>query len=240
LRNVGSETGLIICPKCGHEQEERLDCRKCGIIFSKYYALFPSSKSAASNGAEESIAQVPTEQNREATISDMQMQLREISARFANVEFEKAERNQLRADLKNLERQLHDNLESMENRLDQFAKRFEESSVPAPDKESGSRLAAILERLEHIEGSLQNLDHFGGKFRDLDEKNRAYSQLMLELQMQHSALRKEVADIKSQLELLSQAQESQEPETPLEIDVHAIRKYLDELRDILSTASRNL
>jgi hypothetical protein len=42
-----------------------------------------------------------------------------------------------------------------------------------------------------------------------------------------------VAEIKSKLEQICEAQEASEPRTPLEDDVHAIRKYLDEFRQIM-------
>jgi hypothetical protein len=83
-----SITGSMICPKCGYAQEDRLDCKRCGIVFSKYCALVPTIKSAAANGLEKSIAPGPSEQDLRAMISNLQLQVRELSARSAQVEFE--------------------------------------------------------------------------------------------------------------------------------------------------------
>ncbi len=226
----------MICPKCGYMQETRLDCRKCGVVFSKYYALFPSNKAAGSNGVEEPMAQPPAEQDR--TLADLQLQVRELSGRFSNFEFEKAERNQLRIDLRNLESQVQANLENMATRLQQVEKRFAEESVPKSElaePELSVQLAAIMERVGQIEDQLRNLDHISGQVSDLEEKNSNNSQMILELQAKYSAICEEVSEVRSQLELVRQAHENQEPPTPLEDDVHAIRRNLDELRQFLNS-----
>jgi phage shock protein A len=208
---------------------------KCGIVFSKYYALFPSESSAA-NGLEESIAPAPPsmEQDRGSVLSDLQLQVRELCARFAEVEFEKAERHQLRADLRNLERQLQDNLKRMSAQLGNLEKRFDEPSAPIAQQEHGVHLPALLERLGQIENRLERLDHINRKISDLDGKNGTNSQLVSDLQAQHSILREEITAIKSQLELVRQIHENQEPATPLEADIHAIRKNLDVFYELLS------
>ncbi len=232
-------TGSINCPKCGHAQEERLDCRKCGVVFSKYYALYPSSRQDTANGADESSVKKPPELDQAAAISDLQQQVRELSARFADIEFEKAERGQLRADLKNLDHRLQDMLDRMALQLEQFEKRFKESPVQGPKQESGVHLPALLERLKQLEEKLQSLGQITSQTSSLDEKTAAISQLISELQGQHSALREQVVEMKSQLELVRQAERTGESKTPLEDDVHAIRKNLDELRQLISTASKS-
>ncbi len=226
----------MVCPKCGYAQEARLDCRKCGVVFSKYYALFPPGKPAGSNGAEEPIAQAPAEQDR--AFADLQFQVRELSGRFAGIEFEKAERNQLRIDLRHLENQVQANQENMATRLQQVEKRFAEEPVArseTAEPEVSVQLAAILDRVEQIEDRLRNLEHLSGQVSDLEEKTGNNSQLMFELQSQHSAIREEVSEVRSQLEFVRQAHENQEPPTPIEDDVHAIRKNLDELRQFLNS-----
>jgi chromosome segregation ATPase len=223
----------MTCPKCGHEQEERLDCLKCGVVFSKYYALFPSSKSPSEKGFEDPMAQEQSEQERRVAISDLQLQLREIYVRIAEVEFEKAERNQLRTQLKNLEQHFQANLEQIAIQLEQVEKRLAEPSVSAFQQEIEVYFPRLLKRLEQVEGRLGELKDIGSQINALNEKNEAGSKQLSMLQNQHSALREEFSAIKSQLEQVCEAQRKKEPSTPLEIDVHAIRKHLDELREML-------
>ena len=73
----------MICPKCGFDQEERLDCKECGIVFSKYNALFTASESSGTPEEEVSL---------KSEIQDLQIQVRELSSRLIDVDFEKAER----------------------------------------------------------------------------------------------------------------------------------------------------
>jgi hypothetical protein len=94
----------MICPKCGFEQEERLDCKECGIVFSKYQALFPPADEA---GPADEDPQMKSE------FHTLQIQVRELSSRMREAEFEKAERKKLRADLKELEERIQHNQEQV-------------------------------------------------------------------------------------------------------------------------------
>ncbi len=238
--NSGSVIDSINCPKCGYVQEQRPDCIKCGVVFSKYYALFPAGKPAdsahvESQGARESSADI------QAKLSELQMQIKTLSGRFAEIEFEKVERNKLRQDLKNLERQLSENLESIGNRLEQ------PPAPEAPHETLDPRLPEIRERLEQAESKLGSVDFAGQYMVELSEKNEANLREIAELSEKNASNLREIDDLKqqlsglredfnrisTQLDAIAQTQKTEEPRTPLEEDVHIIRKNLDELRAFL-------
>jgi chromosome segregation ATPase len=236
MNNAGSPNNSLICPKCGLEQEERLDCKKCGVIFSKFFALYSSNGSPGSGDEEDLAAPGTADQDPRIAICDLQLQIRELNARFADMEFEKAERNQIRADLKILEQQLRENLEQTETRLDQCEQRIECSSLPKAQLESlNFNFSSIMERLERLEGKLENLESANAQNDDLWENDSDNSRLLLELHDQISALSAEVSGIKSQLDPGRRIPDSEEPRTALEDDVRAIRGNLDELRQFLGS-----
>ena len=216
------------CPKCGYAQEKRLDCKKCGIVFSKYYALFPPGKVADAPPAEAPNGQELSGQELRTMVSGLQMQVQVLSNRFAEVEFEKAERNQLRLDLKNLERQLSENIGRLEYRLDHPL------ISPAPQDTTESVLPEMRERLEHLEAKLGSLDFAGQYIVELSEKGEANAHKISDMQPQIAILHNDFQEMKSRLEIIAQAQKVEEPRTPIEKDVHAIRKNLDELRAFLN------
>jgi chromosome segregation ATPase len=230
-----SAAGTMVCPKCGHVQEQRPDCLKCGIVFSKYYALFPDRKSPDdADSAESPDSQSLPEQDSRMLIADLQRQVREISIRFTELEFEKAERIQIRTDLKNMEQQLQSDAERVIARLEQCEKRLEQASGSKSQHEREVLLPSLLTRLERLEDRLGSLDHISRQINSLEDKNEDFLQQIAELQSQLTILRDEVTETKRQAEEADQGREIDGSRTPLEDDVHAIRKYLDEFRRILS------
>jgi chromosome segregation ATPase len=229
-----STPGSMVCPKCGFEQEERLDCRKCGVVFSKFYALFQPGKPATQSIPMDSTVPEQLGQDPKAATIDLQLQIKELTAKFAQVEFEKAERNQLRSDLRNLEQQFQTHLDLMADRLDQAEKRLIETPDPKPQPEPDDQSPEILKRLEKIEDILMNLDPISRQIEDLTQRDVTNSRQISEIQTQYTLLRQEVMEIKNQIDLISKARETEEPRTPIEEDVRAIRKNLEEFRQFLS------
>jgi chromosome segregation ATPase len=208
LNNSGLTSDLVNCPKCGYAQEKRLDCKKCGIVFSKYYAIYPPAQSAdVAAPAANAGSPDPSGQDFGAALTQIQSQIQAFSGRFAEVEFEKAERSQLRIDLKNLERQIRESMARMESRLAQTEKSLE--NPPAPPAQQAApdmRVMALTERLERTEEKLGSFDFATQSIVALGEKNEANSRHVEDLKGQLTALQNEAKEIKSAPELVSQAQ----------------------------------
>jgi chromosome segregation ATPase len=229
LQNSGSAAGSMNCPKCGFLQERRIDCKKCGVVFSKYYALFPTSKAGDAIPAEAVNTQELSGQDFRLMIEELQDQVRRLSTRCSQVEFEKAERTQLRQDLKNLERQLVENVERLEGQMVPLP--------PVPQTELQAldpRLPELRDRLEQAESTLGSFEFAGQYIVELSEKGEANSRQIADLQQLIGLLREDLDSVKSQLEAIAEAQKAEEPRTSLEEDVHSIRRNLDELRSFLS------
>jgi len=156
------EATLVICPKCGFEQEERVDCKKCGVVFAKYYALHPP------NGAsppEEMVESAPKpEPQTLSDLAELRHLLDELNRRFNELEFERIERNRMRAEIRKMEKQLQESLGQISDRLGENEKLVANlSCVPAaPTVEEFAELKGELRAIS-LEPVLQNI-------RSLEEK----------------------------------------------------------------------
>ena len=144
------------CPKCGFAQERRSDCKKCGVVFSKYYALYPSAKPAVPKGLEDPIENELAERERSDAITELQLQVRELSARFDEMESDRAEREQFRTEMENLQRLLHESLDLTSSRLDQFEQHMGEFSAERPETGGDANAAEQLSELQSQLGELHN------------------------------------------------------------------------------------
>ena len=222
----------MICPKCGFEQEERLDCKECGIVFSKYNALFSSSESP--DASEEEVLM-------KNEINNLYMQVRELGSRLMDVEFEKAERKQIRVDLKDMKNQIHQNQAEMNAHMQQIEEKLE--SLP---KESASQITPeVLENLpksDEIEKKASelkdSLNNTNEQLTDLWETTGQNSSQITELRDQIAYLRNEIHETKSRMESIEKNAINEEPQTIYEDDVKAIRKNLDELGQFISGLGR--
>ncbi|MBN2318837.1 MAG: hypothetical protein JXR49_07160 [Acidobacteria bacterium] len=224
---------MMICPKCGLEQEERLDCKECGIVFSKYNALFQSSQSQDSTGEEAST---------NSEFQELQIKVRELSAKSIDIEFEKAERKKLRTDVKDLEEQVRRNQQEIENRIRQMEDRLQTSGVENDSKIS-PEILEILEKSEEMEEKTakitDNLNRTINQLTSLWEKTGQNSFQITELNNQLAALRNEMLGLKTQVEALQKNHSSTEPKTIAEDDVKAIRQNLDELGQFISSLGKS-
>lgn len=245
----------MICPKCELEQEERLDCKECGIVFSKYKALFPSSESSDSGGSDEAASM-------KSDIAALQIQVREINSQFIDAEFEKAERKKLRTNLKELEQKIDKNQEQveawmkrMEDALDKTNVALDKTNVAleslgrdldSVSKESKSKISPeILENLPKSEEMEQKTDQLKetlettvNQLTTLWEKTGQNSYQTTELRDQIIILRNDILETRTQVEILMKNQVDQEPKTIYEDDVKTIRKNLDELGQFISGLGR--
>ncbi len=112
------ELVTLKCPKCGYLQEERPDCVRCGIVFSKYVALYSPEKSGVVD--EQDVTHVAYPGPPEvpaAELSEIRQALRDVMRRLNDVEFERAERSLLRGEIRSLEQKWQKLFEDFKGRL---------------------------------------------------------------------------------------------------------------------------
>ncbi len=147
------------CPKCGHSQEERQDCVRCGIVFAKYYAMYPQDKDMPMDGQEAMVSShaVPAD-TLMVEVSELRQGVREIASRLSEVEFDRAERSLLRGEVKSVEQRVTELVEDVRNRLvklEEHTREADETKMrPEP---SGTTIEELAERLEEVEGQLDRL-----------------------------------------------------------------------------------
>jgi DNA repair exonuclease SbcCD ATPase subunit len=147
------------CPKCGHSQEERQDCLRCGIVFAKYYAMYPQGTDLPMEGQEKMVASyaVPAD-TLSAEVSELRQGVREIASRLSDVEFDHAERSLLRGEVKTVEQRVTELVEDLRNRmlaLEERTSGLEQAEArPEPPgitiEEVAGRLAQMDEQLDRL------------------------------------------------------------------------------------------
>lgn len=140
------------CPKCGYEQEERLDCKKCGIVFSKYTALHYLDKPQNPEEASHFQARELPEGDADFGLMELRQALREVNRRFSEIEFERAQRHQLRAEIKNMEQKFQEELVSLASRFDEAEKLCSERETLQEQKTlPRTEFDQLLQRVEALE-----------------------------------------------------------------------------------------
>ncbi len=165
------ESSRLICPKCGYEQEERLDCLKCGIVFSKFIAFHAPDKTSRADSAEINQAAPPLPEDTLAfDASEVRRQIRELSRRFNEVEFERVERSQLRSDLRALERKSLSELEQLNSRLEILERLANEPPAlpPAPPIPDYAELIKDLKSTQ-VDPLVQKLADLERRFEEIVE-----------------------------------------------------------------------
>jgi chromosome segregation ATPase len=129
----------VNCPKCGYHQEERLDCRKCGVVFSKYYALHNQEPLQSDNrDASSPQPNVPSAETYLPDLIEMRQSLKDVARRLNETEFERAERIRISAEIRSLNQKIQD-LQT------QIA-----SSVAGLEKKAENLISSALPSEEHL------------------------------------------------------------------------------------------
>lgn len=158
------------CPKCGFVQEERTDCKKCGVIFSKFYALHAPDSLAAAAVLEPQRASNESAKDKPFPelpgLLEFRQHLRDLQERFNELELERPGRQRIRNEIRALEERLQKSLEQITTRQDEIERRISALDSPA-DMPTLQDLAdlrmelqavdfeSIQKRFERLEGRLQ-------------------------------------------------------------------------------------
>jgi chromosome segregation ATPase len=161
----------VNCPKCGFAQEDRVDCKKCGVVFAKYLAFHaqdPTVPSEIPESLRNPTAIYEEPQNPESSdLGEIRQSLRDLQQRFKELEYERAERRHIRSEIRELEDKLQQGFirigerqETIEQHLSKIA-----GLPPTPTAEDLAALktelhamdfASVQHRIEQIENSLQS------------------------------------------------------------------------------------
>jgi len=153
----------VNCPKCGFLQEERLDCKKCGVVFSKYFALHNQEQQLQSESREVSSQQpqFTSTEPYHPDLVEMRQSLKEIGRRLNETDFERAERVRMNGELRTLDQRI----QALQAHFESTVAGFEEKaaamlSSALPSEEDLRKfnielieayLEPLLKRLDQIE-----------------------------------------------------------------------------------------
>lgn len=166
----GLEFINVNCPKCGFVQEERADCKKCGVVFAKFYALHAPDSLAAAAVQEPQRASNESAKEKPCLelpgLLEFRQHLRDLQERFNELESERAGRQRIRNEIRALEERLQESLEQITTRQDEIERRISEPDSPAgmPTLQDLADLRmelqaidfkSIQNRFERLEGRLQ-------------------------------------------------------------------------------------
>jgi chromosome segregation ATPase len=156
---VDYNTPIVLCPKCGYRQEERLDCMKCGIVFSKYLALRSSGKAPQPEGFEDNALRM-AEESAVMDLNEPRQSLAELQRLGNAIEFERLERSRMSSDVKQLERKLSAHYEDLAARMSGLEMQAP-AAPPVPQSAAPDDLAEFKRDLLEL--------HFEPLARRLDE-----------------------------------------------------------------------
>jgi len=117
----------VNCPKCGFVQEDRVDCRKCGVVFAKYLAIYPPDNPASGESPE--MVEAPPAATIELDpheLNEMRQTVRDLCRRFSELDFERIERSRMRAEIRGLEQQLQEALAQVTAQLTDHGRQISE------------------------------------------------------------------------------------------------------------------
>jgi archaellum component FlaC len=174
------EPTKVNCPKCGFLQEERLDCKKCGVVFSKYIALHNQEKQLQSDSREASspLPQFASAEPYLPDLAEMRQSLKEMGRRLSETEFERAERVRISGELRSLDQKFQDlqvQFASSIAGLEEKAENMVSSTLPTEEDLRKLSLELIeayldplLKRLDQVEQKVEKRQNGNSKGMQAD------------------------------------------------------------------------
>lgn len=151
------------CPKCGFVQEDREDCLKCGVVFAKFYALHSMEGSMpADTHAAPEASPPPAPGPHPSEFDQLRQSVRDLVRRFNELDFERVERNRLRAEIRTLDQKIEESLERIAASIGDCERRLGETPARKDLEDlraelESRRVDPIVRAVSQIEERLERL-----------------------------------------------------------------------------------
>ncbi len=151
------------CPKCGFAQEDREDCLKCGVVFAKFYALHSPDGlvPVESYSAPEAVSPPAA---HPAEMDQLRQSVRDLVRRFNELDFERIERNRLRAEMRALEQKVEENLGRAASSLAGIERRLEDAAARKDLEDLKAELDS--RRIDPIRRTVSQIDERLGRVQN--------------------------------------------------------------------------